>query len=259
MLTELTDSELLERYRSDRDQQAMRVLVERHYDTLYRRFMRELGNAADAEDASQKLWLQVARHVDDYDDQGKFTHYLSTIASNLIKAHWRDTGTARRVITDTTDDDDVPEQADPVDPELQNSDAELVRYLTEELIPGLPPEQRLAWLLRHESEYWEPGRPLRWQHMAELNGMDTQAVWQKFEVAREKFMRHGRPEAMPDIDTDEASIFLVWTQAQRADKGQSFSWDYFSALLNVPVNTMKTRYRAAQQSLASALADYRSA
>jgi len=168
--------------------------------------------------------------------------------------------TRQNVIADPTgdDDDNATEMADEINPETHVADQEMVRYLTEDLIPGLPAEQRLAWLLRHESEYWEPGRPLQWQHMADLNGVDVEHIWRTFESAREKFMRHHRPDSMPDIETEELSVFLVWTQAQRASKHESFSWDYFANLLNVPVNTMKTRYRSAQQALANGLEDYRS-
>lgn len=259
MYSEKSDLELIDLFRNEQDQQAMRTLVERHYDVIFRRFNRELRNTADAEDASQKLWLQVARNLENYVDQGKFSHYLSSIASNIIKTHWRDTSTRQNVIAESSGDDESEnEVADELNPETHSADQEMVRYLTEELIPALPAEQRLAWLLRHESEYWEPNRPLKWQHMAELNGVEVEQIWQCFESAREKFMRHHRPDSMPEIETEELSVFLVWTQAQRASKNEAFSWDYFAKLLNVPVNTMKTRYRSAQQSLANSLADYRS-
>ncbi len=258
MYTKKTDIELIELYRNQKDEHAMRALVERHYDTVFRRFSRELRNQFDAEDASQKLWLQVARNLDGYEDQGKFSHYLSSIASNIIKTHWRDTSTRQNVVVEATQDEEGNEleAEDWVSPENLIADHEMVRYLTEELIPSLPAEQRLAWLLRHESEYWEPNKPMKWQQMAELNGVNVDQMWHTFENAREKLMHKAATDSVAEIGTEELSAFLVWTQAQRANKNQKFSWDYFAHLLNVPVNTMKTRYRSAQQTLANGLAEY---
>lgn len=255
-MIEQTDGELILLYRDKQDQQAMRKLVERHYDRIYRRFSRELRNEADAQDLSQKLWLQVARNLENYNDEGKFPQFLSTIATNLIKEHWRQTGTRSNVIVETEEIEEVHDlETDHGDPERKAVNDEMITLLTRELIPSLPSDQRMAWLLRHESEYWEPGQRLEWQHIAELNGIDVMQAWDKFESARSKFMSSKSPS---DPDQDEMLIFLVWTQAQRALKEQRFSWDYFSDLLGVPVNTMKTRYRSAQQRLAEALESYRS-
>ena len=237
-----------------------RQLVERHYDVLYRRFVSRGLSLADAEDLAQKVWLQVFQHIGNYDAQGRFPHYLSTIASNLMKTHWRDTGTRQAVIasSDTREDGSVMEAVTEINPEDRSAADESAAYLTQTLIPSLPVEQRMAWLLRHESEYWEPERPFTWSHMAEMNGMDEQQAWATFESAREKFMCAGRAPDLEPPDADETSVFLVWTQAQRAGKQQRFTCDYFARLLNVPENTMKTRYRAAEKALRKGLQHFRS-
>ena len=257
-----SDAELIRRYLDRRDEAAVRTLVERHHDQIHRRFRREFRNDADAEDWAQRLWIRVLGHLDDYRDEGKFPQFLSTIATNMIKDHWRRGQTHGRVFVDSADTDEDHERhgrmSDARDPERAMIDDELVAHLTRTLIPALPSEQRAAWLLRHESEYWEPGRPLQWTHLAELNGMETDSAWRTFESARRKLMVAVREDRATPMDADETLVFLVWTQAQRAAKDESFSWEYFSELLGVPVNTMKTRYRSAQKRLAEALDDYRS-
>ncbi len=257
-----TDSELITRYMTNQDQQAMRILVGRHYDVLYRRFRRELKNEADAEDCAQKVWVQVARNLKNYKDEGKFPQFLSTIASNMIKEYWRNKTTREKVLVSDSEDNDydrMPQMGDHRDPESTVLNNELVNHLVRELIPALPTEQRTAFLLRHESEYWEPGQRLDWNHLAELNGWDVSGTWKTFEVARLKFMKSVGTTAITEVEPEEWLVFLVWTQAQRASKEESFSWEYFSELLGVPVNTMKTRYRAAQKRLADSLNDYRAA
>ena len=261
-MNDLTDADLIKRYVDSSDQQAMRVLVERHYDTLFRRFRRELKNEADAEDCAQRVWVQVARNLHSYEDEGKFPHYLSMISSNMIKEHWRNKNTRERVVVAQDEDKDyenIESMGDDRNPERALVNEEVINHLVRELIPALPTEQRAAWLLRHESEYWEPGKRLEWAHLAELNGLDVPTAWKIFESAREKLMVALSKDNAGKIDADEMLVFLVWTQAQRAEKGENFSWDYFSHLIGVPVNTMKTRYRAAQKRLAESLRDYRSA
>ncbi|MBX2839775.1 MAG: sigma-70 family RNA polymerase sigma factor [Gammaproteobacteria bacterium] len=255
-----SDGELIKRYVDNRDEGAMRILVGRHYDTLYRRFRRELKNDADAEDCAQRVWVQVARNLDSYQDEGKFPNFLSMIASNMIKEHWRNKGTREKVIVaedEDTDYDRIESMGDHQDPETNLINDELVDHLVRELIPALPSDQRAAWLLRHESEYWEPGKRLEWAHLAELNGLDISTTWNLFETARTKYMTAINTNRQTEIDGDELLVFLVWTQAQRAFKDESFSWDYFSELLGVPVNTMKTRYRSAQKRLAGSLSEHR--
>ena len=44
MLVDKSDGELIDLYMDKKDQAAIRVLVERHYDRLFKRFARETGN-----------------------------------------------------------------------------------------------------------------------------------------------------------------------------------------------------------------------
>lgn len=269
VLKDLPDDEIVVRYLAEGDDQLFRILVERHHQRLYSRFLSELKNSADATDLEQQLWLKVFRGLKSYKREGKFAEYLSRIASNLITDHWRSRGRRRAVFVeqqparDSESGDSDPTENNPASQiasnEAQVGDAldneELVRYLVSVLIPDLPAEQRLAWLLRHESEYWEPSQRLDWCHLSELNGIPEEQAWAMFESARNKLMsvatHASRDKA--NVDNEEMLIFMVWSQAQRLHKEEHYTWEYFAQLLNVPVNTMKTRYRAAQKSLSEGL------
>ncbi len=266
-----TDGELIKEFTRlrGRSDLAMRELVGRHHEQMYARFLAKVKNESDAHDLEQELWIRVARNLHLYKDEGKFEHYLSKIASNIVIDFYRKSGRDKEVMVDThygnAADDDVESgwHIDQLESPGQNVEEQLrgndlAQYLSNVLIPALPVEQRTAWLLRHESEYWEQEQRLEWRHMAELNNMSEEDVSTVFEVARNKLMSgNGNAQAAPvKLDELETLVFLIWTQAQRLDKSTKFTWDYFAEVLGQPVNTMKTRYRAAQKALNKGLSEY---
>lgn len=261
-----TDGELIKLYLQQKGKSdlAMRELVGRHHEQMYARFLSKVKNESDAHDLQQELWTRVARSLHRYKDEDRFTHYLSKLASNIVIDFYRKTGREKELISDMPsgavagDDDDWyldTVESPGQNAEQQASDSELIQYLSTVLVPQLPVEQRAAWLLRHESEFWDPTKRFEWRHLAELNNMSEEDVFTVFESARHKLMarQDGKRE---DLDELELLVFLVWTQAQRLDKSAKYTWEYFSQLLGQPVNTMKTRYRTAQKTLDKALNEY---
>ena len=259
MLSDATDAELIRRYVKQGDQQAFEQLMGLYYDSTYRRFLRRCRNQEDAADLTQKLWINMVAKLENYRDEGKFTAFLTRSASNLLTDYWRHKSVVNSVMVEH-DDADLPlldRLADAAPDPLENIQIhDEVSTLTLELIPALPCDQRLAWLLRHESEFWEEKQPLRWDHLAELNGIDEQAAWQRFEDLRNKLLAQTRPDA-PQLnlkdDCEQALIFLVWTQAQRPSKKQEFTWDYLAGLLGVTANALKLRYKKALSNLRDGL------
>lgn len=261
MLDKLTDGNLIERYLREGDHRAFEVLVWRHYDTTRQRFLAHCRNAGDADDLAQQLWMRVIDNLENYHDDGRFPAFLNRISTNLLTDYWRRKGTRSKVFSEPSQHDET----DPValapapdgDTESSCETQQEIDFLVKQLIPDLPWEQRLVFLLRHESEYWEEKQRLGWNHLAELNGIDESTAWHRFERARNKLVAawHGKaPRRSEDaLDGESLLIFLVWTQAQRASKLQEFTWDYFADLLNVSSNTLKTRYRAALKKLGEGL------
>lgn len=78
---EATDNELVGRVRSG-DDEAFRLVVERHTRPLYRTAYRITGNAADADDVVQETFLRAYRAVDRFDARASFTTWLHRIAIN---------------------------------------------------------------------------------------------------------------------------------------------------------------------------------
>lgn len=260
MSESLDDSELICRYRDHADNNAFEALVRRHYASVLARFIKRTGSRDDAEDLSQLLWIRVVENIDSYDDSGRFPQYLSTIATNLLKDHWRKRGVRGAVDVDWPDDEDrgadqdirFAASKDSVDDTLVTQEA--IDHMVSVLIPGLPCEQRTIYLLRHESEHWEEKQRLEWTHLAQLNGVDVDTAWKRFESARHKLLTNS-PDAVRD--SEEGCVFMVWTQAQRPSKHYKYTDQDLSALLGVDVNTLKTRYRTAKRQLADGLRTWR--
>jgi RNA polymerase sigma-70 factor (ECF subfamily) len=76
-----TDNELVGRVRSG-DDEAFRLLVERHTRPLYRAAYRITANAADADDVVQEAFLRAYRAIDRYDARASFTTWIHRIAIN---------------------------------------------------------------------------------------------------------------------------------------------------------------------------------
>lgn len=263
-MNDLTDGELISLYLQRDSEPAMRSLVGRYHAKLHARFRRELPDEADAQDLQQQLWLKVVGSLKNYKDEGKFAHYLSRIAGNLITDFRRSKGRQSDVImhnealdgqTDLYDKalNELPEGGSTESEINKLSNDSLVEYLVKVLIPALPVEQRTAWLLQHESEYWDYNNRLDWAHLAELNGINVDETWKHFEGARFKLLTGAKASASTQLEEMENLIFLVWTQAQRVVKEQKFTWDYFAHLIGVPEETMKTRYRSARLKLGEGL------
>lgn len=257
MYKEMSDMELIQRYLASRDDQAFTVLLRRHYDATYHRFLKHLGTHDDAAELSQQLWLRVANNLESYKDEGKFASYLMRIASNLLTDFWRRKGTREKVIYEPTTDDEhemLEQNTDnkhtAIDQTL--SAQEEVSHLTNNLIPKLPVEQRMTFLIKHESEFWDINQRLDWPTLAALNGMNVDELFTIFDNCRNDLIKNARGETT-NISEEALMIFLIWTQAQRLDKKTNFTWNYYAELLNISSNTLKTRYRAALKSLSSGL------
>ena len=263
MLSEATDAELIRRYVKQGDQQAFEQLMGLYYDSTYRRFLRRCQNKEDAADLTQQLWIKMVTKLENYQDEGKFAAFLTRSASNLLTDYWRHKGVVNKVMVEHTEDADsslMERISDAAPDPLENTRLdEEINLLTRKLIPALPCEQRMAWLLRHESEFWEDKQPLRWDHLAELNGIDEQTAWQQFEELRNQLLTHAHPESANfnlKGDCEKALIFLVWTQAQRPSKKQDFTWDYLASLLGITANALKLRYQKALSSLKEGLSTH---
>jgi RNA polymerase sigma-70 factor (ECF subfamily) len=77
-----SDEGLMLRYKAG-DVRAFELLLARHRKPVFNFLLRSAGNAAQAEDLLQEVFLRVIKGAHGYERQAKFTTWLYTIARNL--------------------------------------------------------------------------------------------------------------------------------------------------------------------------------
>lgn len=135
------DEETIRRLR-ERDPEAFRWLVDRYGGPLFTYLARRLQDRSAAEDLVAEVLLRVLRHIDRYQDRGRFSAWLFTIAHRLCLDH-RDRRGAGNVV-DTAD-------VEPVSPEPgpeRGAASAQARETIERALAALPAEQREVFLLR---------------------------------------------------------------------------------------------------------------
>jgi len=87
------DETLVERCR-DGDGSAFAALVGRYHRPIYNAAFRVLGNADDAADITQVVFMRVTEHLDDFDSRFKFFSWIYRIALNeslnMARKHGRE-------------------------------------------------------------------------------------------------------------------------------------------------------------------------
>ena len=138
---ELPESVLVERAQ-DGDDRAFESLVRLHQDSVYRIALRTLGNAAEARDTAQEALITAWRKLPELRDPHTFRAWLHRIVGRLALNSVR----ARRPEEPAEDDHTgLREQAaGPADRALATDLDEALR----EALSGLPPPQRICWVLR---------------------------------------------------------------------------------------------------------------
>lgn len=140
------------------DQDAFRLLVERHSRNLFRLAYRMTGNEQDAEEVVQDAFLRAYRKMDRFESRSNFGTWLYRIAVNCALDRMRKhrtedehRETPSRVANDTplTDQFDSHAATSP-GPERLVLSAEIGKRVTLAL-QSLSPAERVAFVMRH----WE--------------------------------------------------------------------------------------------------------
>jgi RNA polymerase sigma-70 factor (ECF subfamily) len=92
-----TDDESLARRAGNGDREAFRLLLERHYESVYRIGFRLLGDFGDAEDLAQEVCVGLARKLKSYRGESRFTTWLYRVAVNAARDAIRRRASSRRL------------------------------------------------------------------------------------------------------------------------------------------------------------------
>ena len=104
---QLTDEELLVRYRETSDRDIFAQLVGRFERELYSYLRRYLGSAEAAEDVFQSAFLLVHLKCDQFEDGRKFRPWLYTVATNAAIDYQRRNRRHRMVSLDRAGGEDA--------------------------------------------------------------------------------------------------------------------------------------------------------
>lgn len=144
LVTDVLDDEgLIARFRSG-DRRAFDELVARHEKPIFRLALRSLRDVGDAEDVTQRAFVQAFQRLDGFRGDSSFRTWLYRIAFNLVVTHARDAGRHRRALQALAPSDLAP--AAPADAGSARDDdaARRLRLAVERL----PVKQRLVVELR---------------------------------------------------------------------------------------------------------------
>lgn len=173
------DNELIKRVAKG-DDDAFRLLFERHYRLAYSVIYRQLGVQDVAEDLVQEAFLRVYRAAPKYEPTAKFSTWFYTVVTNLCLNYKRDRARDKlRLLSGGEDEGSTLEnfaQAD--EPEHDRIDNNERAAKVREAIAELPENQRMALILsRYEDKSYD--------EVAEILGTTVAAVKSLTSRARE--------------------------------------------------------------------------
>ncbi len=157
------------------DTEALRELIERHQRAVINTIHRAIGDANEAEDLAQRVFVQVYRSAKRYKPTAKFTTWLFTITRNTIlnehRRRSRHPAESLDALQEPRDSESAgwqaPDTATP-DPAQEAVERELQEKI-KEAVQELPEAQRTAVILcRYEG--------LSYEEIAEVLGCSVSAT-----------------------------------------------------------------------------------
>ena len=158
------------------DVRAFEQLYARHKGPLYRFVLRQLRDAALADEIFQDVWQRVVQARDGWRPDAAFSTWLYRIAHNRLTDHWR--SAKHRPSAPADAEARIEAVADPDTPERTLSVFEQRRRLRLAL-DELPEEQREVLLLRLEQE-------LTLEEIGDITGTGRETVKSRLRYAMDK-------------------------------------------------------------------------
>lgn len=150
--SERTDEELILLVQEGQNQ-AFDILVGRYKNRLYSYLFRLLGNESEAEEFAQETFVRAYMHADKYRTIARFSTWLYTIATNLVRNRIRNIKRRPRMISMWTEDGDgedgrwVDIKDDSPTPE-ETMDRKKLQEMIQQAIEKVPSKYRPAFVLR---------------------------------------------------------------------------------------------------------------
>lgn len=188
---DLTDEELMLRVQ-DGETACFDVLVERYKTRLFNYLLRLVGDRDEAEEVAQEAFVKAYIHAGKYKTIAKFSTWLYTIATNLVRNRIRSRSRAPQIFSlwgKTRYDGDEERQLDIADtertPDEQMNDSELSDVINQ-AIQKIPEKYRTSFVLREINQ-------LSYEEIAAVTGLKLGTVRSRINRARNYFRQIVEP------------------------------------------------------------------
>jgi RNA polymerase sigma-70 factor (ECF subfamily) len=176
------------------------ILVDRYKVRLYNYLLRLLRNEDEAEELAQETFVKAFIHADKYKTIARFSTWLYTIATNLVRNKLRAKRRAPRFVSIWSRGADSSEEDMPsvelVDterqPDARFNDKELARII-DDAIEKIPAKYRTSFVLREINQ-------LSYEEIAAVTGLKLGTVRSRINRARSCFRRAIEPLLDKGID-----------------------------------------------------------
>lgn len=188
-LREVRDEDLIVMVQQGQ-KRAFDEIVHRYKARLYSFIMRMVKEPALAEELTQETLIRVYIHADKYREIARFSTWLFTIATNLVRNRVRkQKRQPKMLVLDPApeDDGDIPlDPADPLaDPTRELEGRELGRLIAE-ATSRIPERYRVPFLLREVEQ-------LSYEEIQQVTGLKLGTVRSRINRARTRFRQNIKP------------------------------------------------------------------
>jgi len=197
-LKDLTDEQLMLRVQEGHTA-SFDLLVVRYKDRLFNYLLRLVGNRDDAEEIAQEALVKAYIHAGKYKTIAKFSTWLYTIATNLVRNRMRSRSRAPQIFSlwskrgSEGDEEKLIDIVDPNrTPEDKINDVELGEIINR-AIEQIPEKYRTSFVLREINQ-------LSYEEIAAVTGLKLGTVRSRINRARNCFRQIIEPILEMGID-----------------------------------------------------------
>jgi RNA polymerase sigma-70 factor (ECF subfamily) len=193
---EISDEDLMVLVQEGKSQ-AFDELVGRYKNKLYTYLYRLLGDAGEAEEFAQETFVKAYVHADKYRTIARFSTWLYTIATNLVRNRLRNIKRRPSMVSlwsgnqDAEDDGrwlDIRDDSQRPDEDMERSN---LRDVIQQAIDRIPAKYRPAFVLREIDD-------LSYEEIAAVTGLRLGTVRSRINRARAHFKRLVAPIVAKD-------------------------------------------------------------
>jgi len=186
--TELRDEDLIARVQQGQ-RRAFDEIVSRYKGRLFSFILRMVKDPTEAEDLTQETLIRVYIHANKYREIARFSTWVFTIATNLVRNRMRRRARRPRMfsLNPTPDSDELP--LDPPDPDMDPSrdvEGEELGKLIALATSKIPEKYRTPFLLREVNE-------LSYEEIQQVTGLKLGTVRSRINRARNRFRQLIKP------------------------------------------------------------------